>query len=128
MYEHHVAVFHQRACGDVLDFAEPGVQRLNDEHAFAEKAIDGDTVRGPLVADQHYCNTSAGPIPLRDRKLLRVATRVKPGVLPGIQNAGIHSGVTDAHVIGTTLLKGWECHETETFRMDRGVVDRVDID
>ena len=49
--QHRIAVFHQRAGGDVPDLAEARVERLHDQHALAEKAIDHHAVGLLAVAD-----------------------------------------------------------------------------
>ena len=43
--QHRRAVFHQRARGDVLDLAEPRVERLHDQLALAEEPVDDEPVR-----------------------------------------------------------------------------------
>ena len=49
--QHGRAVLHERAGGNVLDLAELRVERLHDQFALAEKAVDDETVRMVLVAD-----------------------------------------------------------------------------
>src|ERR1700676_26621 len=48
------AVFHQRAGRDVLDFAEPRIQRLYDQLALAEKTIDDESVKMRGIAENEH--------------------------------------------------------------------------
>ena len=45
------AILHQRGGADVLDLAEPRVERLDDQFALAEEAVDHQAVDCSLVAD-----------------------------------------------------------------------------
>ena len=58
--QHRRAVLHQRAGGDVLDLAELRVERLHDQFALAEKAVDDEAVGVVLVADDDHRQLVAG--------------------------------------------------------------------
>ena len=54
------AVFHQRGGADVLDLAEPGIERLHDQLAFSQKAVHGQPVARVAVAQHYDRQTVAG--------------------------------------------------------------------
>ena len=58
--QHRRAVFHERAGGDVLDLAELRVERLHDQLALAEEAVDDQAVRRVLVAHDDHRQLVAG--------------------------------------------------------------------
>ena len=76
--QHGRAILHQRTRADVFDLAQPGVQRLHNQFAFAEKFVHNQSVTMRALTEDHnrkFRGDRSGPV---------VSEKLMPGKQPDL--------------------------------------------